>query len=54
MSKFCYVIGTNRGHLMFFDAIVHGQIVENNLTRKELVQTQLTVKVAHEVHVIQL
>ena len=45
----CFVSGTNRGRLLLFDAVVHGQIVESNEPIKEHVETKLIVKVAHEV-----
>ena len=43
------VAGTNRGRLLLFDAIVHGEITESNIPIKEHVETNLIVKVAHEV-----
>ena len=44
-----FVSGTNRGRLLLFDAVVHGQVVESNIPIKEHVETKLIVKVAHEV-----
>ena len=44
-----FVSGTNRGRLLLFDAVVHGQVVESNEPIKEHVETKLIVKVAHEV-----
>ena len=48
-SFVCIVSGTNRGRLLLFDAVVHGQVVESNEPIKEHVETKLIVKVAHEV-----
>ena len=48
-SFVCFVSGTNRGRLLLFDAVVHGQVVESNIPIKEHVETKLIVKVAHEV-----
>ena len=44
-----HITGTNRGRLLLFDAIVHGQISARNYPIKEHVETKLIVKVAHEV-----
>ena len=47
-----HITGTNRGRLLLFDAIVHGQISARNYPINmggEHVETKLIVKVAHEV-----
>ena len=50
MRSFVWIFsGTNRGRLLLFDAVVHGQVVESNEPIKEHVETKLIVKVAHEV-----
>ena len=48
-SFVCFVSGTNRGRLLLFDAVVHGQVVDSNIPIKEHVETKVIVKVAHEV-----
>ena len=49
LNRVSISLGTNRGRLLLFDAVVHGQVVESNLPIKEHVETKLIVKVAHEV-----